>query len=96
MITEAEFLDRKWKKLDVNKWYKLGVMVKFASDTDRYTNTKIHVYHDFNHQGVTILGTPRYIGINTLEGIIKSGVKYVISICPVTPKQKRTLKNWIL
>lgn len=100
MITEAEFLEHKWRKLDENKWYKLGVMVKIASDIRTPAYTEIHIYHDFDRKEFSILSVPKHLYINALENAVKYGIDYIFtrgaSVFPVTPKQKRTLNNWLL
>jgi hypothetical protein len=100
MITEAEFLEHRWRKLDENTLYKLGVMVKLGSDMNTPAYTEIDIYHDVDHKEFSVLSVPKHLYIDALENAVKYGINYIFtrgtSVFPITPKQKRTLNNWLL
>jgi hypothetical protein len=92
MISEEELIKHKWKYIPESKsWEKLGVSFR---DVNRA----------LNHYTVFFVGvlTTSFVveSLEELENLIKRYVSIIFSIrmyhSPLSIKQKRTLKNWIL
>ena len=100
MITEAELLEHKWRKVDDKCWEKLGVRIEYPIILTTFPAIKIIYYHHSTRSTYSAISVPATISITALEAVIRTQVKYIFKLgpqkFPMTPKQKRTLKNWIL
>jgi hypothetical protein len=100
MITEAELLEHKWRKVENKCWEKLGVRIEYPIIITTYSDIKITYYRNLIQHDTYITYVPNEVSISALEAVIKTQIKYIFSSgpqrYPMTPKQKRTLKNWIL
>lgn len=92
MITEAELIVNKWRKLEENNWKKLGVILRILPH---------HIHLEY-FIGNCVYPTPnlRIPSIDALESYIKDDMD-TITHNPrfksrLTVKQKRTYNNWIL
>ena len=94
------FLANKWERTS-RGWYKLGVeiieqdILVFSSDCSFIS---IHFYLDPSHETFASLYIKNSGAIEIIEKAIKLGVQNILQnkSYPITPKLKRTLKNWIL
>lgn len=101
MIPSADtFRAHKWE-LTSKGWYKLGVeiieqeIIAFDSNSSFIS---IRFYFDPSHRTYASVFIRSSDTIESIEKAIKSGVYNILQhkYCPITPKLKRTLKNWIL
>lgn len=101
MITEAELYNDKWRVRD-NKFYKLGVYI-----IPEHSDVKSEYMWRFfikNEEGECLLRSAFIPFENTthLERVIKWNIQNVVFdpwypvLAKLSPKLKRTLKNWIL
>ena len=94
------FLANKWERTS-RGWYKLGVEIIeqetliFSSDASFIS---IYFYLDPSHETFASLYIKSSGAIEIMEKAIKLGVQNILQnkSYPITPKLKRTLKNWIL
>lgn len=100
MITEAELLEHKWRKVEDKCWEKLGVRIEYPICMGSFSVIRLTYYINPEQKSYSATCIPTYINMNTLEKSIKNKIKFIFSVgsqrYPMTPKQKRTLKNWIL
>lgn len=92
MISEEELIKHKWKYIpESHSWQKLGVTFR---DVDRA----------LNHYTIWFVGflTSSFVvgSLEELENLIKRSVSIIFANrmyhSPLSIKQKRTIKNWIL
>lgn len=99
MITEAELLEHKWRKVDDKCWEKLGVRIEYPIILTAFSAIKI-TYYINPKRAYSAVCVSVTVSINTLEDTIRTLIKGLFNLelykYPMTPKQKRTLKNWIL
>lgn len=95
MIFYTEFETNKWTKTESNEWTRLGVTV--VVDGGYY---KVKFRYDSPSYCFYSLYTP--IHDTTMSGLvetIKYGINYILTHKShskiLTPKYKRTLKNWL-
>jgi hypothetical protein len=100
MITEAELLEHKWRKVENKCWEKLGVRIEYPICMGPFSVIKLTYYVNPEQESYSAIYIPIDINMNTLENIITNKIKFIFSVgpqrYPITLKQKRTLKNWIL
>lgn len=101
MIPSADtFRAHKWK-MTSKGWYKLGVeiiereIIPFDSNSSFIS---ICFYFDSSHRTYAPFFIRSSNTIESIEKAIKSGVHNILQhkSCSITPKLKRTLKNWII
>lgn len=101
MIPSADtFLANKWERTN-RGWYKLGVEIIEQEVLVFDTNCSfisIYFYLDPSHSMFASLYVRGSNIIETIENDIKIGIQNILQSksYPITPKLKRTLKNWIL
>ena len=101
MIPSADaFRANKWK-MTSRGWYKLGVEIIEQEVLSFHSNSSfisIHFYLDPSHRTYASLYVKSSDALESIEKAVKSGVHNILQhkLCPITPKLKRTLKNWIL
>ena len=101
MITEEELYNDKWRVRD-NGFYKLGVCI--IPDRSDVTSDRMWRLFIKDEQGVQLMRSPYvyFKNVTHLERVIKWHIQEVIfdPVYPIlkrlSPKLKRTLKNWIL
>lgn len=100
MITEAELLEHKWRKIEDTCWEKLGVRIEYPICMGTFSAIKIIYYRNLEQNTYSATHIPINVNISTLETVIKNSIELIFIVgsqrYPMTPKQKRTLKNWIL
>ena len=100
MITEAELLEHKWRKIEDKCWEKLGVRIEYPIIITAFPAIKITYYINPKQESSSAVYVSVSVNINTLEATIRTLIKGLFKVelqkYPTTPKQKRTLKNWIL
>ena len=100
MITEAEFLEHRWRKIDDRCWEKLGVRIEYPICMGTFSAIKIIYYRNLKQNTYSTTHIPIDVNISTLETVIKNLIELIFIVesqrYPMIPKQKRTLKNWIL
>ena len=90
MITEAEFLEHKWRKVEDGCWEKLGVRIEYPICMGTFSAIKIIYYR--NPEQKTYFATHVYIDsdISTLERVIKHSIELIFIVgphkYPMTPK----------
>lgn len=101
MIPSADaFLANKWK-ITYRGWYKLGVEV-IEQETLIFDNDSscisIYFYLDPGHLTFSSLYIKSSGDMKVIEKAIKLGVQNILQnkSYTITPKSKRTLKNWVL
>ena len=100
MITESELLKHKWRKVGDKCWEKLGVRIEYPITITTFSAIKINYYMNPKQELYSAVYVSVNVGISTLEATIRALIKGMFKVkpqrYPMTPKQKRTLKNWIL
>lgn len=100
MITETELIEHKWRKIEDKCWEKLGVRIEYPIILTTVPAIRIIYYHHPTRSTYAAIAVPDGVGIAALEAVIRTQVKYIFKLgpkrFPMIPKQKRTLKNWIL
>lgn len=95
MISYIEFETNKWTKTGSNEWTRLGVTV--VADGGHY---KIKFRYDSpSHCFYSLYKSIYDTTMSELVEAIKYGINYILSHRShnkvLTPKYKRTLKNWV-
>lgn len=101
MIPSADTLRANKWEMTSKGWYKLGVEITEQEVLVFDSNSSfisVYFYLDPSHSTYASLYIRGSDVLEDIEKAIKSGVQNILQhkLCPITPKLKRTLKNWIL